>query len=1829
MKNAHFQRVAWIVFVLIFGVACNRSKQIPPFDSAFEPYIEAFTSGTIASDASIVVKLAFEVDTAKVRNLKASDLLSSKPRISGTLAWTDARTLVFKPSKTFREGTVYIFDLQLNKLIDVPKPLNHFKFGVHILAQGFQLHNWSLQATVRQGITLWNVVGEVKTANPVTESDASGLLEVILNEKPLGLTWTLKGEKVLAFVSDTFFRPSSPGPIHLRLQSTKAHIPQNLQKSVTWEGERLEPVMWHMFFGEENYLWIAFSEPLEPQQNLTGLVLLDGQAPKRLLIRDNQLFCYFDSDLTGGEKLELFPGIRDLRGQVLSQTVVKELDGVYQAPQLKWLREGTILPLSGEVNLPFAAVGLKKVDVRVIRILQSNIKFFLQYQSIDGRDELRRVGKVIARTTLDLSQSSNADPSRWEIYYLNLSNLVKAEPGAIYRITLSMKPEYSTYPCASASFSGNELSDAQDSDDEYGYYAEDDYDDYYTPRGWRWEQRDNPCHVSYYSGQRWISTNLLATNIALTAKVGTDGVVRVWAADIIQGKPLHGVDIEVYGFQMVLLNKAKTGTGGMAALPVKGQPFLVIASRKNEKSYLRINEGAELAVSSFEVDGEPVQKGLRGFIYGERGVWRPGDTLHLWFMLDKRRSNLPDEYPVVLELKNPQGQVVHRQVSTRGMDGIYAFKYATLPQAPTGKWLAQVKAGQAVFSKVLNIETIEPNRIKIKLQVQAPTPPLPENIISLSASWLHGAPASDLQAKVEATFRVGKLLPEGFRGFIFEDEARDFKEEKREIFSGNLDAEGNATFKYGPKIENAPGPVNIVFTTRVFEPGGAFSIDQTEMMLYPYERYAGFRLPQLNNEWESYSSERPLPVELALVDKSGKPVAGERTVNLSLYHLEWRWWVGWGQRRSTYLDNELTDPVVKATVRLNQGRGRYELPTRDLAGRFLLVVSDPETRQKSSKVIFIGRFWDEGTSYARGMILLKPDRKKIKAGEKASITIPSVPGAQILVSIESGGTMLDYKWISSEGEHTVFTFSTTPEMVPGVYVYASVIQPWQYPNDLPIRMYGICYVEIENPEAKLNPVIKVASQLRSGQKAQIRVSEARGRPMAYTLAIVDEGLLDLTRFATPDPYSAFFAKEALAIRTWDSYNEIISSFTTRMDRSFLVGGDEYRRPHDNLLARRFKPLVLALGPFKLDKGKTQLHTVYIPEFVGSARVMVVAAGEGAYGSADETVKIIQPLAVLGSIPRVLGPGEEVRVAATVWKYDAKIKEVSVKLELKGDLSLIDPQEQRVSFKGRETEKTVWFRVKTGRSTGICHFKFAARWGNEKSVWESDIDLRNPNPVITEVKDYLAEGGKKVEISIPETRGEKGTTVLEVSSFPSISLTRRTAELLQYPYGCAEQTTSALFTQLLLTKFTQLDSLQLKKRNRNLREGIQKLVSMQAAGGGISFWPGIPAADEWVSSWVGHFMLEARKQGFVIPAVFFDTWLAYQRRMAQQWRFSGYDASATVQAYRLFTLALAGKSDLGAMNRLRNSKELSAEASLVLAQAYFLAGYSDVATQLVNASKTATPIVSGPDPSLGSELRQQALRLYVLSQLKINQEEAFRLARSIASVLSGPNVLSTQSAAWALLALQSYLEGRKQDAQPEFVLKAGGKTSVIKPEANVWTYYPPDHQSSLTIENKSNGTLYASITRSYRPMPGEIIPDRSNGLSLQVSYITVNQEPFDPLKIRQGADFIIKARVSNTSGRELQHAALNLMLASGWQIINTRFMSEEGEPAERNYTWQDIRDDRVYTFFTLGVGETKEFTFRINASYAGRFFMPAVLAEDMYHPEVSALVPGFFTEVYVL
>ena len=240
------------------------------------------------------------------------------------------------------------------------------------------------------------------------------------------------------------------------------------------------------------------------------------------------------------------------------------------------------------------------------------------------------------------------------------------------------------------------------------------YDAYY-PYGYNWRQRNNPCSPSYYNKEKWASRNILASNIGLTAKRANDNGMLVAVTDLLTTAPLAGVELRLLDFQQQLLLTTKSDDKGLARFDLKKKPYLLIATKGNEKGYLKLDDGNSLMLSRFDVDGEEVKNGIKGFIFGERGVWRPGDTMYINFVIEDKANNLPAEHPVEFNLFNPQGQLYKRMIETKGEHGFYVFTTSTDAAAPTGNWLAKIKVGGAVFEKRLKVETVMPNRLKINL----------------------------------------------------------------------------------------------------------------------------------------------------------------------------------------------------------------------------------------------------------------------------------------------------------------------------------------------------------------------------------------------------------------------------------------------------------------------------------------------------------------------------------------------------------------------------------------------------------------------------------------------------------------------------------------------------------------------------------------------------------------------------------------------------------------------------------------------------------------------------------------------------------------------------------------------------------------------------------------------------------------------------------------------------------------------------------------------------------------------------------------------------------
>ncbi|MBK7433538.1 MAG: hypothetical protein IPI66_06290 [Chitinophagaceae bacterium] len=1837
----------------VFLFSCRGKEKWIEVDPAFSRYIDAYTTGVISKTSAIRIQLASDVSTTHaVGEAVKESLFEFSPSVKGKAFWLDARTIEFKPDDWLKPDQLYEVKFKLGKVSEVPSKFANFRFSMKTVKPSFKVSEDGLRSN---GIkNKMSFSGDIETADVEEGAQVEKLLTAYQTNKNIAIKWQHnEAAKTHHYIIENIDRGTNAGSIDLRWDGKPMNMDVKGEKQVAIPAQGDFKVLNVIAINDaQQYASVQFSDPIAVGQELSGLITLSNQSDIAYTINGSEVKVFGTGKLDGNFTLYVNTGIRNTWGSVLDKGFTSNIFFENRMPAVKIHGKGNILPNSGRLVLPFDAINLNAVDISIIKIYENNVPQFLQENDLAGNNELRRVARPIVQKTLRLDDDKTLDLHKHQHFSLDIDKFLKTEQGAIYRVTIGFRPEYSLYQSTDTTAKTADEDEGGGYDEDYGSYnrngVDDDdafwerYDNYY-PYGYNWERRDDPTSKSYYNKDRWATRNILASNIGLTAKRGNDNSLLVAASNILTTEPMKDVQIEVMDYQQTIISKSKSGTDGFATLDLKRKPYLLIARKGNERGYLKLDDGSSLALSRFDVSGEEVKNGIKGFIFGERGVWRPGDTMYLNFIVEDKEGKLPKDHPVEFTLYTPQGQLYKRTVLSDAEDGFYLFKTSTDASSPTGNWLARIKVGGASFEKRIKVETVMPNRLKINIDFGKDAL-LGKNSSStgtINAKWLFGSPGKNLKAKIDASLLSKKTVFPKFAGFDFDNPTSNYSTLSKTIYDGTLDAEGNADLKTNFEIdESAPGMLNANLVIKVFEPGGSFSIDNMSIPYSPYTSYVGLKLPDGEKPFDFLLSGKKHQMQIVNVDNRGNLISDNDEVDVEFYRIQWRWW--WddnGDNLSNFTQNEYNKLLKTEKVRLTNGRGQWQFGTSENEwGRYLILVKDPKSGHTTGSTLYIDEpGWQsrEGNDdqSAATMLSFNANKEKYQVGEEVSLSIPSSKGGRVLVSIENGSRVLRSFWQETKQGQTEVKFKAEAGMAPNVYATVSLLQPHsQTINDLPIRMYGSVPIFIEDKNTLLKPVLTIPNSIRPEQQVSFTVSEQSGKEMTYCVAIVDEGLLDLTRFKTPNPHEAFYAREALGVKSFDMFDYVIGAWGGDLERILTIGGDNEAGPVKQKTANRFRPVVKYLGPFRLKRNQTQKQTFTLPQYIGSVRAMVVAAHNGSYGFAEKAVAVKKPLMMLATLPRVLGPGETIKLPVTVFAMENNIRRVNVSLQSNPFLEVIGAASQSLNFE-QNGEQMVYFDVKVKPNIGIGKVKLQASSGGEKADYEVELDIRNPNPPVTSVTDYTLAPGQKWNSAVsPIGVPSASTAVIEISSVPSMNLQKRLNYLIAYPHGCIEQTTSSVFPQLVLNQLTDLDDYKKAQVDRNVKSGIGRIQNFQRPDGGFSYWPGGMESDDWGTNYAGHFLLEAQANGYLVSDYLVQQWKNYQRGKANSWAPSttNFYGGDLVQSYRLYTLALAKAPELGAMNRLKEFKYLSAEAKWRLAAAYKLAGQDNTALDLISGLSTSFDARPTPGITFGSDLRDQAMVLETLT-LMGRKAKAAELLPTIAARLSQDYWYSTQTTAYALIAIAKYCGKNPSGAK---ILASGtvdGKNVDIS-SASYLRQLPvlfPNGSSTVSLTNRGNNNLYIRVVVQGQPLAGDSLKVNNNPavLSMSVSYVSQNGSDIDVSKLTQGSDFVAKVVIRNPGKRGYYtQMALSQIFPSGWEILNARMLGGEGAFKSSSSTYQDIRDDRVYTYFNIGANETLTYYVQLNASYLGRYFMPGTYCEAMYDNSITSGVNGRWVEV---
>lgn len=1793
-------------------------------------------------------------------NTPLEGVVSVEPQLAAKAFFNNDRELTIEFPEPLQREVKYTFTLSPEKLDGIEKTLQPYQFSVQAFKQDFSLQIDGLQIDPLS--EAHTVTGAVETNDAANPAEVEKMLLAVQDGAARTIEWRHVSDTEHRFTVQGITRNEQASSVRLEWDGAAIGVGKKGSQAVQIPSlSSFDVVSAVSRQGADQLIEVNFSEALDRSQSLRGLIEIDGDSPKNTRIDGNRIQIYPNRKLSGEVTVAILPGIRSTKDAKTLERYEKKLTFLSENPGVRFVGTSYIIPRQTGMMVPIEAVNVDSVQITAYRTPMKNIGQFIQSANLTARYSDSQTNVMQWRKTYALP---DVPKDKWQKYDLDLNTLVQDFGSDMFALEIRIDRSNIILDCGSRPQHDDEIQDtgwATQTQEEEPAWVE----QYYRSVGYAsWSERSNPCSEAYYqynhSGVTQSFRYFSSSNLGLIAKMAVDHRVTMAVTDINSAQPLKNVKVTAYNYQHQPVASGETdGDGFVSFVPVSA-PYYLIAEQKGNISFLRLLRNEALSTNVFDVGGDKTSSGVKGFFYGERDVWRPGDDIFLTFIVQDKAGNFPDGYPLTVDFFDPKGTKKDSITNANPLNGFYHFKLKTQEQSPTGNWRAVIRYGNQYFDKRIPVEAIVPNRLKIELKFPAEVLSAKHKQfdVGIFAQWLNGAPANGLKADVKVVATAAKTTVSGYDAFIFDDPARELRSSSTTVFEGDLSSAGQAVFEYSPYIEDAPGQVRLNFTTRVFEQSGNFSTQYVSKSYIPYEQLVGIGMPKGSGWNDSISREDKTTINFLSVDTDGNRLANSK-LEFSVYRIDWRWWWDYSDDNiASYINSRHANSIIDTRLVTDEnGKAEWQLDgSRFDWGRYLFRVCDRESRHCSGKVAYLGwSYADSKNPSGDTQLILTTDKPRYQVGDTAYLTIPQVlpkgdNNARFMLSLESGAKILSQRWVNEEIVDNKIAVKITENMAPNIYAHLALIQAYQgKTNDSPVRLYGIAPILVDNPDTTLTPVITTADVVRPESEMSIDVSEQNGKAMTYTLAVVDEGLLGITNYKTPDPRREFYKREALSVLTWDIYELLSHSAARPLHSLITLGGSDLAEQEESKRdKRRFPPVVRFMGPFQLEAGGNRTHQVRLPEYMGAVRVMVVAGdssekGQEAYGAAEKTVTVTQPLTLLATLPRVLGPNETFALPVSVFVNNNDIKDVTLSIET-NELFEYESDIPALHFDG-PGDQIVDLKFKTVNGIGTGTVTVKAQSGNEVASQTVDIPLRSANEPRVVSDAAAVEAGKSKTFSItPNGMLNTNESYLEISRIPDINLEEKLEYLIGYPHGCLEQTTSRLFPQIYLSALTPLTDEQKQDVEYYVREGIAKLQSFQESGGAFNYWPNGFYYNRWANSYAGHFLLEAKRMGYVVPVDMLDKWLKSEQRFANDTGDKkGYESS---DAYTLYVLAVAGKPDFNAMNRLKQnlSVQLSGRRSensnlrlarWLLAAAYARAGVDDAAQALIRQDDNSILSYDWAGYTYGSSLRDAALLMIVYKEVG-DDTAAWETALKIARDFNKPSYwYSTQSTAWALNAFSSYFYDKDQAESQKLSYRIDDgpweKTAIASPFFKQAVKGAAGKPIKLEIKNESKDTFYALLGNRGIPANTEEVADYQN-VAIDAYFTDMDGNEIDVSRLKQGTDFKAVVTVSNVNDwARLENLALTMTMPSGWQISNNRL---EGRETNEGLEYQDIRDDRVLSYFTLGnyyyyhryADRTIKVETVLNASFKGRFYLPGWHVKSMYDDNVKANNVGQWVEV---
>lgn len=1343
---------------------------------------------------------------------------------------------------------------------------------------------------------------------------------------------------------------------------------------------------------------------------------------------------------------------------------------------------------------------------------------------------------------------------------------------------------------------------------------------------------------------------LVVTDLGLSARVA-DGEIRVWVNSLHAAEPAGGAEVVLYGEDNQEISRAVTDGSGLARLPraAGDKPLVVTARKDGDLSYLDLRRTAVHPEDSPEGAAYLAVGAMEAAVFTDRGVYRPGERVFLQALVRGSDGNAPKPFPALFRIRKPDGRVFKDLPVTLDAFGS-AQAETTLPEyLPTGRYaleLALPGTFTVLGSATAALEDFVPPQIRVTLETGGPrlTAGNPLAFTALG-EHLFGRAASGLKAEGHVTFRAERFAPKDWAGWSFGDAEKSFSAILRPLGAKPLDEQGRAAFS----AENSaawrpPAALLAVQQVTVTEPNGRAVTAYTSTPLDAYPFYIGLRLPAEGTlrSGESYR------LRLVAVAPDGQPVAGPSTLILQLARVDWTS----ALRRNRSGNYEWSSERRLTTVRrdtLAVGGTPVEWAfTPDRPGEYVILASDPIAGASSSvgfPAASPDQTWVEWSREKPDRVGLELDRKVYHPGDTARLQIRTPFGGIALLSVESD-RVLEQRVLRLEKNTAEIEIPVLAAYAPNVHCSITILRPATAESVWSAhRAAGTVALLVEPPDRRLSVSLEVPKTARPQTPLPIRVlaRTSSGAPATgeVTVLVVDEAICGLTQMETPDPMQVFLGLRCPGVAGFDLYGELMPIFEDSITGVARVGGDgetALMKRLNPIRANRFKPLALWKSRLVLDAEGRAETTVDLPEFSGSVRVMAVVYNASQVGSADAPATVKRALVVQPSLPRFLAPGD--RAFALVELYNESGRPASVRLGVSCAGPLQAPEPEQTVELAAGASRRVAVPLLAGDTSGKAFCTIEAEGASETFRETIELAVRPGSGLRVHSAWHRLGAGESLDLEPPaDWLADTLSRDVRVSGEPELKLGRALDYVMGYPYGCLEQTVSGAFPLLYAADLAHRilpKSAEQADLAAFVQAAILRVLSMQRADGSFSLWPFEGQTDRFASLYAAHFLAEAARASYPVPADRLDAALNFLRNRLE--RDTVTDASPgnkewandmQERAYACHVLAVAGRPDPGWNGRLRElAPRLPFAARVHTASALLLSGEPRQTTELLRGFGLPPERPREAGGSLNSGVKDAALLLSAWLEVAPEDPAVDQLAQGLELRQKDGHWGSTHDNAMALLALgkRARLAGGPSDPAQGVLELDGGVQRAVSSTQAVHLASAPGEPGARRVANRGPGPLFVSVREEGVAREPEAETDC--GLSVRREFLNLRGEPLDPSLLPQGEGFVIRL-ILDSGDRELDNVVIEDLLPAGWEIENANLATSQQFSwiTERNdpFRHRDLRDDRLL-LFSGPIRGVVRFHYVVRAVNPGTFLLPPVMAACMYDPEIRSVSGRGWAEV---